>query len=771
MLTFSALAIVLAAPAMAQETAPVAQTDTDGGAPGGAQDDAAEDDTNVIVVTARRLRGEIETDVPPIAELDENDIKATGASSIADLVSTLAPASNSARGRGSGQPVFLINGVRVASFREFRSYPPEAIQKVQVLPEQVAQRYGYSPDQRVINFILKENFSSKEVELEYNQPDRGGNSRNEQELTYLRILENSRLNANLEHTGTSLLTESERDIVQEAGTPAGAGLYRSLVSASDDYEATLNWTKPFESNGASLSLNGTFERSDTRALAGYDAVRYLADGTLRALERDGRSDSYSAAATYTSPLGPFQFTGTVDSTLGNSRTFVDLPGGGRARADSDTFALVSKATAQGNVLLLPAGEVGLTLDGGYKYNRIDSTDTRTQTDTELDRSRLSASTTLVVPLTSRREEFADGLGDFSLNLQGGVDRLSDFGTLTEWSAGLNWNPTERLSLQATYIRNQEAPSLTQLGAPQITEFSQPYFDVTTGQTVLVDVLTGGNPNLLAETQNDWKFSVNWRLPTIAESRINVDYVRNRSSDVTASFPQLTPAIEAAFPGRITRAADGTLVAIDARPVTFAETRADRLSIGFFINGAIGSKPDQPEGEGGGRRGGGNPFGRGNDPRPRYFLSLSHNIELNNEILIAPGVPILDQLDGDATASLGLPRNTSQLEAGLFFQGYGVRVSGRYTGSAFVGGSTLPGSTDLFIDDLATVDLRLFANLGEITGKDEGFLKNLRVSLRADNLFDGQRVVRDSTGVIPLRYQPLRLDPNGRYLGIELRKVF
>ncbi len=771
--SIAAIAAVLASPAVAQDAAdaasPVAQAGQDGTDAGPGDDQTGQDDVD-IVVTATRLRGQVDTEIPPILELDEEDIKAVGAGSIAELVETLAPQSGSARGRGDGQPVFLVNGIRIASFREFRSYPPEAIQKVEVLPEEVAQRYGYPPDRRVINFVLKDNFSSKEVELEYRQPSRGGNSSNEEELTYLKIGGASRLNANLEHSGTSLLTESERDIVQEAGAPAGAGDLRSLVSAADSYEATLNWTKPFEGNGASLSLNGTFERDDTRALSGYDAVAFDRDGTLRALERDGRSDSYSAAATYTSPLGPFQFTGTVDGSLGDSRTFIDLPGGGIARADSNTATLDSKATARGNVLLLPGGEVGLTLDGGYKWNRISSTDTRSDIDTTLSRSRFSAGATVSVPVTSRREGFGEGFGDISLNFQGGVDHLSDFGTLTNWSAGLVWSPTETLTLQATYIRADQAPSLTQLGAPQITEFNQPYFDVATGQTVLIDVLTGGNPDLLAETQSDWKLSANWKLPIKADGRLTLDYVRNRSSDVTASFPQLTPAIEAAFADRVTRAADGTLLAIDTRPVTFAQTRAERISFGYNMRGSIGKAPERAEG---GRRGRGGPgFGRRDgDKRPRYFLGLTHTVELSNTILIAPGVPVLDQLDGDATATLGLPRNTSQLQAGLFFQGYGFRLSGNYTGSAELRGSGLPGSTDLFIDDLATVDLRLFADLGEVAGKEDGFLKGLRVSLRADNLFDGQRTVRDSNGVVPLRYQPLRLDPNGRYLGIELRKIF
>jgi hypothetical protein len=164
------------------------------------------------------------------------------------------------------------------------------------------------------------------------------------------------------------------------------------------------------------------------------------------------------------------------------------------------------------------------------------------------------------------------------------------------------------------------------------------------------------------------------------------------------------------------------------------------------------------------------FGR-NRSGTRYFLSLTHTIELDNTILIAPGVPLLDQLDGDATATFGLPRHSTTLSGGIFSNGIGLRIRGSYLGSTAINGSEALGSSNLAIDDLATVNLRIFANIGQITGKDSGFLNGLRLSLRADNLFDGRRIVRDDAGDIPLRFQPLLIDPRGRYLGVQLRKLF
>ncbi len=128
-----------------------------------AQDDedmpVDENTSGEIVVTAERIRGSVDTDVPPVEQLNEADIASLGASSLTDLVAAVAPQANSGRGRGGGMPIILLNGQRVSGFRELRDLPPEAIRQVQIFPEEVALKYGYRPDQRVINFILKDNFA------------------------------------------------------------------------------------------------------------------------------------------------------------------------------------------------------------------------------------------------------------------------------------------------------------------------------------------------------------------------------------------------------------------------------------------------------------------------------------------------------------------------------------------------------------------------------------------------------------------------------------
>lgn len=783
-----------------------------------------------IVVEAERLRGQLAVEQAPVLELDEQDILAVGADSIAGLIAAIGPQTGSSRGRGGGPPVFLVNGIRIGSFRELRSYPPEAVAKVEVMPEEVAQRFGFPPDRRVVNLVLKDNYSSREAELEIEAPERGGYWRSEQEFTLLTIDEGARLNINLEASDNSLLTEAERGIAQSsdslpevAGDPDPAR-FRSLVADSRSFEATVNWARASLERGSSLSLNATYEREENRSLSGLNSVVLSASDGTSARRSFGEadplairsaSDTFSSAASWNRPLGLFRLTATLDASYALSEVEIDrrfdttlleqgaasgaieidapLPAradNGFDTAQTQSWAARGKMTARGAPLLLPAGELTTTFDLGYEWDRIESSDTRTALQTRLTRGDIEAGANLVIPLTSRREGVWDALGSFTLNLQAGINHLSDFGTLADWSAGLTWSVWPRLDLQATRVWREVAPSLGNLGNPRIETFNVPVFDLVTGESVLATVISGGNPDLVAETQRDWRFSANWELPFWDNTRVSAEYIRNRSRDVTGSLPALSLEVEAAFPGRVVRDGAGTLVGIDRRPVTYAATRNERLVLGLTTRGSWG----EARREGGvraassrqrresdtrrpaastqaARRGGAGVPRFGRDGRGRYFVNLTHTIELENRITIAEGGPVLDLLGGAAQGDFPQPRHSTRLEAGFFRSGKGLRISGRYTGKSRIDGNGALGSGPLFFDDWVRFDLRVFVNLGQVLKREKGPLSNLRLALRVDNLFDAQRRVGDGNGEVPLRYQPFLLDPNGRYLGIDLRKLF
>jgi hypothetical protein len=186
---------------------------------------------------------------------------------------------------------------------------------------------------------------------------------------------------------------------------------------------------------------------------------------------------------------------------------------------------------------------------------------------------------------------------------------------------------------------------------------------------------------------------------------------------------------------------------------------------------------QGQGNAGGRGGnGGGCFGgfggRGGNGG-RWNLSLSHTIELGNKVLVAPGGPELDLLHGDALTGGGVARHTLSLEGGVFYNGFGTRISGSYKSGTRVNGTGGPTSSDLRFGDLFTLDLRMFADLGrqEKVVKAVPFLKNARLSFSVNNLFDAHQRVTDQNGAVPLRYQPDLVDPTGRSFQVEFRKLF
>ena len=790
---------------------------------------AETDPDNTIVISARR--GTVDTDIPPQLELGTEDIASYGVSSIEELLEALAPEVGSARGRGSGgRPVVLINGMRVTGFRELRDLPPEAIDRVQVFPEELALEYGFRPDQRVVNFILKSDFQQFAVELEGAVPTAGGFAEGEVDTTYTRIVGGGRLNIDVEYEPSSALTESERGIVQSDPDSLGGvdeGDYRTLIPESHAFELNGSWNGTL-SPKTSLTLSGEYNHSESTALLGLQGAtltvpedspyaRQAGDETITrlfedagALERERRSDSFELGGTLNGQFaGGYRWTLTANAGRNEQETFTEreadssalvaavaagdpavdpfAPGLGAGLTPtldvnrSQTTTASTEANVAGAPFDLPAGPVRVSLTGGYDYTAIDGTSTRSgiTSETDLSRSIFTARANADIPISSVRDDVLAGIGDLGLNANIGVREVSDFGSLFEYGYGLRWEPVEGLSLLASVIGEEAAPGISDLGAPvEVTPNSRVY-DLATGQTVLVDRITGGNPDLLAEQRRDFKLSLNWSPGNDREKQITVEYVKNHSEDVTSGFPLLTPAIEAAFPDRVTRDANGQLVQLDARSITLSEVDSQRIRTSLSLRGEL-SKPDD-DGEGGergARRGGGSPMGMmggsGGPPGGRWNLSLTHTWSLEESVLIRPGLDRLDLLDGDIIGS-GTPnsRHSFELIGGIFKDGFGLRASGDYTGAARVTGSDLPGSADLRYGDLFTLDLRAFYTFDsapQLT-EDYPFLKGSRVSLDIENVFGGIRRIEDETGTVPLSFQPAYVDARGRVVELSFRKRF
>src|SRR5215218_1761963 len=163
-----------------------------------------------IVVVGARPRGSVLGDIPPENTLDARDVRATGANNINELLEALAPQIGSAQGRGGERPVMLLNGQRISSFRELRDIPTEAIQRVEILPEEVALKYGYRADQKVVNIVLRQRFRSTTAQAAFGAATDGGYTTGNVDLTRFLVQRRGRTTLNLHASHNSLLTEAER---------------------------------------------------------------------------------------------------------------------------------------------------------------------------------------------------------------------------------------------------------------------------------------------------------------------------------------------------------------------------------------------------------------------------------------------------------------------------------------------------------------------------------------------------------------------------------
>jgi iron complex outermembrane recepter protein len=759
--------------------------------------DEFEDDPQTIVVTGARPRGSVIGDIPPENTLTPRDVMATGATDINELLEALEPQLGSARGRGGGgRPIMLLNGQRVSSFRELRDIPTEAISRVEILPEEVALKYGYRADQRVVNIILRERFRSTVARLEGTTATEGGYVGGEVDLTRLMIGENSRTTLDLDIKTNSALTENERDILlQDPVTDPRLDPRRARTLLGSRREVTVTATHNRQLGSVSATGNLEVARNEGRSLIG------LGETLLEPLARNTRRDSAHAGIALNGNVSDWRWsvTGNADASRNLTRTDRDSALA-RDRATTETLSGDIDAVANGTVFRLPAGEAGTTLKVGARTLHLDGERRRNDitTSTSLGRTSGMTAVNLDLPISRRNSDFA-ALGNLTLSGNAEVEQLSDFGTLSTIGAGVSWSPAVRLNLIGSWTREEGAPTIQQLGDPLLETPETRIFDFTTGETVLVTAITGGNQELAADRRNVVKLGANWRPFAETDLRLRADYVRSRLHDPISSFPGPTERLEAAFPERFVRDSAGELVSVDLRPVNFESARRDTLRIGFDFTkplrsaapsqtaieslrarrgaaGQRGSSEGAPQQEGAGRGPAGGAFGGlgrfgGGRQGGRLTFSLTDEITLVDDVTIRPGLPRLDYLDGDAVGQRGgRPRHQLQARAGYFNNGLGARLSANWQSGTEVRAAT---GDHLRFSPVSTFNLRLWANLGQRLDlvAQHPWLRGTSVRFEVNNLLDSKPRVRNAAGDVPFGYQADLLDPLGRTVSISIRKLF
>ena len=383
--------------------APAAEAPADAASPA-----ASEDDDNDIVVTGQRLRGEVEGNVRPEQRLDENAIRSYGATTIGELVDALAPQTRSGRGRGSGPPVILLNGQRIGGFGEIRELPPEAIERVDILPEEAALNYGYRPDQRVINIVLKENFRALTIAGGASVATAGGQTTLDTNSSFVRISRSARWSIDARYTTSDALLESEREIIQSvpavpfdlAGN-VGSFPYNPATQVDPALSALAG--QPVTVAGVPVSA-ATGAPTLASFVPGANNPNRSDLGQYRTLLPS--TDTLNINGTYSRRFGRVGATVNARFNRVTSESRLGLPSLTLALPDSNPFSPFSqdvslfRYSSAGGALLRESetntGHGGLTLDsniGRWRWTftaNYDVVRSNTRTDTNLDPSAIQA---------------------------------------------------------------------------------------------------------------------------------------------------------------------------------------------------------------------------------------------------------------------------------------------------------------------------------------------------------------------------------------------
>jgi hypothetical protein len=793
-----------------------------------------------VEVTAAR-RGVALGGQEPIVSYDAAQIQAFGATNIGELITLLEAQTRSARG---GSPVFLVNGRRISGFREIRGIPPEAIERFDVLPEETALSYGYSANQRVVNIVLKANFKSLTASVNVSRPEQGGRTTTSSENNVLRIAGGDRWSLDINGTTANTLFETERDIDRSAtaggATGEEANAYRTLLPKTDEVSVAGTYKHDLNDK-VGMTLSGSLEDSSSFSYQGLPNLLLNVPGTnpfspsgqdetlFSYLDLPGsltrKTDTRTAelGTVFDGYVGDWRWTATgeysrveTDTSTGRGvdevalqaliagdltvNPFGDLTSRATVNPRDTANSLAQTATAElvlnGRPYELPAGDITSTFKVGAGYQSLDSESVRSGVAVDRSQSRNSGSVqaNFDLPISNVDRGILPKIGDLSANLNLAYQELSDFGGVSSVGAGLNWSPVERLSLSANYSDEGKAPTVQQLNDPTVSTPNTPVFDFRNNQTVEINQITGGDPNLKAEDRRILKLGMNWQPVSAQDFRLNLAYTRTEADNEISSFPAITPDLEAALPDRFVRDSDGNLLSIDARPLNFFKREQQDVQWGFNFSRPFGKPNPAEAGQGpggrpggggammgGGPRGPGGPGGgrmrgsRGPGMQPgqgMFNLSLTHTWRVQDEVVIREGLAPLDLLDGDSiSGSGGQSRHEVQVQTGLFKNGLGAFVNANWRAGTTVNGDAL-GSPDLDFSGRTTVNLFAFADLTQRTSWVERFpfLKGTRIGFGVQNIFDDRISVTSSDGATPVNYQRDYLDPQGRVFRINLRKI-
>ena len=712
---------------------------------------SAQQPDQVIVVTAPR------TLPAPVRQLRREDIDGYGAGSIGELLGEVLTED------GEDAPIVLINGRRASGLDELSDYPPEALEKLEVLALGGGPQVGASPTRKVVNLVLARRFDGKIGRVIVRTATEGGWRAARVEGTFTRIRGPSRLNLTLRPRAELALTEGERDIVQPLGSLADEARARTLLPAVRGTDLNLSGaTRLSESVDLSGSGRLSFSHSDARlGLTPTGLTREQDSNVL-----GGRLNATLNAEVADSSVA---LLGTLDVNRRRVDTDLDLVS---RRSTTRSLASTLELSAFRPLIALPAGPLQLNLSAIFSSDHYRSTirgsgaaDNRSS----FTERTYGGSAGLLVPIAGGPNDVLRPVGELSLSLDVGLTRVKDSATFTTGSLGIVWEPLNWLRASGALSRSSSPPAARfRREAAALVTPGVLVFDPLSGSSVRVDEISGPLGVRARPRSEQERLSITVTPPSALDLRLESELSRRRERDVVGDLPLASSLVLAAFPARFVRDPSGVLSSVDVSPVLFPGRSESQWRNSVSLRFQLGTGGASPEAEEGAPAGEETSRARGT----RLQLTLAHTLLLSSRLTLRNGLAPIDLLSGNAVLfSGGRPRHQLDLSANLTRSGLGLRLAAAYRSRSLVGMSDLSGAPQqLRFGALGTVDARAFAEADRLFGRSK-LTEGMRLSLAVSNFTNAREEIRDSLGATPLAYQPAFRDALGRTIEFEVRRRF
>lgn len=422
---------------------------------------------------------------------------------------------------------------------------------------------------------------------------------------------------------------------------------------------------------------------------------------------------------------------------------------GRHNRSSGT-SLNGRLQVQKAVTQLPAGPLGLNVSLNASQSRaerwLSENGSEPLDPIRATRRQTSGQLSLSIPLSRRGTAEIGPLGDVSLDLSMSGQTMRKAPLQKRFGGGVNWSPLPIVQFRAALDHVEIAPSFEQLDGPTFTIVRR-LFDYARGEVAEPVWTIGGNPGLDRGSRQNLSLNAFVRPLEGQTLSLTLGYQQMVAKGAIAALPELTPAIEAAFSERVTRDAEGRLVAVDARPINLARETSAGLTSGialrFPLGGQRGALPSDPI---------------------QVAIALNHSMRLKSEMVTHPGVPVIDQLTDS-----GQSRHTLSLQVTAGKRGIGATLNGNWSSPARL----VAGERSFRFKPPMIFNLSLFAEPDHLFGRAAGRKQTngFKLSFDVQNLFNGYRRVTLPDGSVPAGYSRDEIDPLGRTVRLTVRKKF